>query len=95
MLLQFSLLVFAYLLVGAQAHPMISVFERQNPDTSSNESHGMSMEAWVGVIAIVVAILGIVFPLTWPSFKARLDSRRRRARFRLNSTTCSTFYTLV
>lgn len=95
MLLQFSLFVFAYFLVGTQAHPMISVFERQNPDTSSNESHSMSVEALVGVIAIAVAILGIVFPLIWPSFKARLDSRRRRSRFRLNSITCSTIFSPI
>jgi hypothetical protein len=95
MLLQFLLIVFTYLLVGARAHPMVSVFERQNPETSSNESHSMSVEALVGVIAIAVAILGIVFPLIWPSFKARLDSRRRRSRFRLNSTTCSTFFSPV
>jgi uncharacterized membrane protein len=95
MFLHFLLVALIYLPISALARPAPHVFHRQYLENPPIESHSLSVEAIVGIIAIIVAILGIALPLIWPSLRTRLDPRRRRSRFRLSSTTSSTLFPTI
>ncbi|KAF7676039.1 hypothetical protein GT037_005544 [Alternaria burnsii] len=62
--------------------------QRERIKRSIIQSQSLSVEAVVGVIAVVVAIFGIALPFIWPHLKSRLDSRRH-SRSRSRSTVTS------
>jgi len=75
-LFQLLPIAFAYLFMNAYARPTPVLLERERLTNSPIKPQNLSVEAIVGVIAIVVAVLGIALPFIWPSLRARLDSRR-------------------
>ncbi|KAL1792913.1 hypothetical protein ACET3X_009420 [Alternaria dauci] len=47
------------------------MFPRSHFDSPQIGSSKLSIEAIVGIVAVVVAVLGIALPFLWPSFKGR------------------------
>jgi hypothetical protein len=90
MFLQLLLVALTYRIGDAYAHPIQVVSLRGYVRRSTNQSQSLSVEAIVGVIAVVVAIFGIALPFIWPRLRSRLDSRRR-SRSRPSSTGASYF----
>jgi hypothetical protein len=75
-----------YLLVAAnksQAAPIPHVaLHRAQLISADNEPtatpNGLSTEAIIAVVAVAVAVFGIVLPFIWPSIKTSLAASRRR-----------------
>ncbi|CAI9627813.1 unnamed protein product [Alternaria burnsii] len=86
MLVQPLFVNFAYCFGIICALPIESPMQRERIESSIIQSQSLSVEAVVGVIAVVVAIFGIALPFIWPHLRSRLDSRRH-ARSRSRSTT--------
>lgn len=80
---------FAYCFGMICALPIERSLQRERVKRSTIQSQSLSVEAVVGVIAVVVAIFGIALPFMWPHLKSRLDSRRHsRSRSRSTGTSC-------
>ncbi|KAH8627327.1 hypothetical protein IG631_17095 [Alternaria alternata] len=77
MFLQLLLVASAYRIGVAYAHPIQIVSPRGYVKRSTIQSQSLSVEAIVGVIAVVLAIFGIALPFMRPRLRSRLDSRRR------------------
>ncbi|KAI5372363.1 hypothetical protein CC77DRAFT_1016022 [Alternaria alternata] len=88
MLLRLLLVTFTYSFSTIHAHPIQIILQREQVKRSTIQSQSLSVEAIVGVIAVVVAIFGIALPFIWPHLRSRLDSRRH-SRSRYRSTTNS------
>ena len=88
MLFQLLPVVLACCPISADASPISPMFQRRHLlERSPLESHSSPpVEAIIGIAAIAVAILGIAFPLIWPSVRSWRNPWPRRSRFHLSST---------